>query len=236
MPDRSARPRRLFRQPYPGASTATKAPAWCMPSAMRCALCARRPRGHVVSVVRRLRQLPAAAAELLRARPRPEVGRHARRRLDLAGEERRAGLQRVLSAILVRHLRADAGALCRQSAQRRAARTARPARLQRPDRRRRRAQCHEAEAGRELRRIRRRRGRIVGADGGENRGLRSDHCCGRSRPAACARPRARRHAYDQSQRLRRRGRRDPQDHRRRRALCAGNVGGAGGVSRSHRIA
>ena len=52
---------------------------------------------------------------------------------------------------------------------------------------------------------------------------------------ACARPRARRHPYDRPQGLRRRGRRDPQDQRRRRALCAGNLGGAGGVSRGHRV-
>jgi Zn-dependent alcohol dehydrogenase len=40
---------------------------------------------HVVSVVRYLRQLHAADAELLRAWPPPEIGRHPRRRLDLAG-------------------------------------------------------------------------------------------------------------------------------------------------------
>ena len=75
---------------------------------------------------------------------------------------------------------------------------------------------------------------IVGADGGENRRLRSDHCGGRSRLAAGARPRARRYPYDQPQCLRRRGRRNSQDQRWRRALLAGNVGRAGGFPRGHR--
>ena len=144
VPDRSARPRRLFRQPVPCRLRPRRRRRGACRRQRRARACARRPRGDVLSVVRRLRQLPTAAAELLRARPQPEVGRHPRRRLDLAGEERRAGLQRVLPAILVRHFRPEPGALHRQSAQRRAARIARPARLQRPDRRRRRAERHEA--------------------------------------------------------------------------------------------
>ena len=51
-----------------------------------------RPCRYVLSVVRRLRELPAGADQSLPARPRPEDGRNARRRLDAAFEEWRAGL------------------------------------------------------------------------------------------------------------------------------------------------
>ena len=70
------------------------------------------------------------------------------RRLDAVVERRRAGLQRVLSAIFVRHFRAHASALGGEGAQGCAARPARPARLLGPDRRRRRAQCHAAQSRR----------------------------------------------------------------------------------------
>ena len=62
------------------------------------------------------------------------------------------------------------------------------ARLQRPDRGGRRPQRHEAEAGRQLRRVRRRRGGTVGVDGGEDRGLRSHHCGRRARRIASRSP------------------------------------------------
>ena len=50
-----------------------------------------------------------------------------------------------------------------------------PVRLQRPDRRRRGAQLDAAAGRRFVRRVRRRRRRAIGPDGGEDRGLRSDH-------------------------------------------------------------
>ena len=52
----------------------------------------RRSRRHVLSVVRHLRELRAAGAQLLRSRFRPENEGHARRRLDAPRQERHAGL------------------------------------------------------------------------------------------------------------------------------------------------
>ena len=81
---------------------------------------------------------------------RPQDERHARRRLDADEPGRRAGLQRVLPAIVVCDLRDRQRALRREGAQRCAARTARAVRLQRADRRRRGAQL-DAAAGRATR-------------------------------------------------------------------------------------
>ena len=188
VPDRPAWPRRLLRQ---SLSKRVR------PRGRGRRACGRRRRAHaragrpcrdVVSVVRRLRQLRSGQAQLLRACLSAEDAGHARRRLDAVVQGRQAGLQRLLPAVVIRHLCAHPGALRREGAQRRAARTARAARLQRADRRRRGAQCHQAEARRQFRGVRRRRGRPVRADGGEDRRLRSHH---RGRhPCAPARARA----------------------------------------------
>ena len=79
-------------------------------------------------------------------------------------------------------------------------------------------------AGRQLRGVRRRRGRPIRPDGGEDRRLRSDHRGRCARASADAGARARRHPHHQSSRPHRCGGRDPQDHRPRRALLAGDLG------------
>ena len=165
VPDRPARARRLLRHAAARRCSATRAPASCEAVGRRVTTVrARRPRGDVVSLVRRLRQLPARAWQShCQQQLRPEDARHARRRLDPDAPGRRAGLQRVLPAILVRDPRHRQRALRREGQERCAARAARAVRLQRPDRRRRGAQLDAAAARRCLRGVRRRRGRAVAA-------------------------------------------------------------------------
>ncbi len=179
---------------------------------------ARRSRRHFVSLVRHLRQLPAPHGgalpkhfDLKMRGTRPDGS-------TLMSRGRRAGLQRVLPAILVCDLRHRQRAVCGEGQKRCAARAARAVRLQRADRRRRGAQLDAPRAGRRHCRVRRRSGRVVRPDGGKNRTLRSDHRGRHPRPAPCARTRARCDACHQSQRPHRHRRRDPQDHRRR--ACA----------------
>ena len=105
---------------------------------------ARRPRGDVLSVVRRMPELPSAQAKLLPARLRPEDERHPRRRLDTASRKTASRSTAPSSSNPRSALTHRQRALRGEGAQRRAARTAWPARLRRPDRRRRGAQCDEA--------------------------------------------------------------------------------------------
>ena len=73
---------------------------------------------------------------------------------------------------------------------------------------------------------------LSASDGGQNSRLRSDHRRRRARRPPYARARARRYARDQSPRTQRRGRGNPQDHRRRRALLARDIGAACRLPRS----
>ena len=106
---------------------------------------ARRPCRDVVSLVRRLPELPPRDGSALPEELRPQDERHPRRRLDADEPERRAGLQRLLPAIVVCDPCHRERTLCGEDTQRRAARSGRPVRLQRTDRRRRGAQFDAAE-------------------------------------------------------------------------------------------
>ena len=149
VPDRPARPRRLLQHALSGGlrprgrgivqavgTSVTKfAPGdhvvisfpWCG----ACPNCRRDMQSHCMQELR------------------PEDARHARRRLDAHEQGRRAGLQRVLPAILLRDPRHRQRALHGEGQERRAARTPGTLRLQRADRGRRSAQLHAA-AGRAM--------------------------------------------------------------------------------------
>ena len=73
-----------------------------------------RSRGDVVSLVRHLRQLPAPDGVALPEELRPQNARHAPGRLDAHEPTRRTGLQRLLSAIIVRDPRDRQRALRRE--------------------------------------------------------------------------------------------------------------------------
>jgi len=169
------------RRPIP-EFTGTRAPAWSTRSAAQ--LHSFAPGDHVVmsfSVVRPLRQLRTGHAFLLRARLRLESEGNARRRLHALVEKRRPYLQRLLSTILVRHVRAHAGSAYAVKVRKDA-----PLELLGP------LACSgqtgagavlnvmKPKARRQLRGVRCRRRGSVCADGGEDRGLRSDHCGGRA--------------------------------------------------------
>ena len=144
--------------------SATRAPAsWSAVGKDVTQIRPRRSRRDLVSLVRRLRQLPAPNGGALPEELRSEDARHPAGRIDADAPERRAGLQRVLPAIVVCDLRHRQRALRREGPERCAARAAWAVRVQRPDRRRRGAQLHAAAAGRRVRGVRRRRGRAYPA-------------------------------------------------------------------------
>ena len=136
---------------------------------------ARRPRGDGLSLVRRMSRTAARTGKAIACRLRPEDEWHARRRFHAAFKDGKP----VYSAFFQQSSFGNFTIANERFAVK--VRNDVPlehalrARLRRPNRRRRRAQCDEAESRRQFCGVRRRRGRPVGADGGEDRRLRSDH-------------------------------------------------------------